>query len=216
MPIPAPVTLVTTGTMTAAQPLRLALPTEEGSFYILTTSVDARYRNFIHLADFNLSVVKIAAFGAPSVTFGMTDFTKPCFFAGGLPAGTRTGIVPYRGTGDGLAQTATATHRLLLSPAEATVNHTTGSGTFQLQLRGYPSAFTDTSVQTAVPLGTLSANLTLIGDRVEPAALSGLAGYTGTVTGQLVFTTGLALVFEVHNAAGEVTWGAVALDSAAF
>lgn len=195
---------------TAAAPARL---TYEGEAHFLS-SENAEFLFYDSLSDFPLAIVNTAVFPAPAVTFGYGARGGLCFFAGGLTATVPTGTLVYDGTVDGLAQGAGGTLRLIRSSADVTMDFAANSGTLSLVLRGYPDAFAPLTGQTQTTIGTLTANLTVSGTTVTATGVTGPAGYTGTVQGELVGATGMALAFQLRNAGGDVIWGAVAVDGA--
>lgn len=164
---------------------------------------------------FALAIVNTTTFAAPAVTFGYGTRGGLCFFAAGLAATVPVGQLVYDGTVDGLAQSGSGTRRLIKSSADATMNFAAGSGTLSILLKGYPDAFGPLAGQAQGTIGSLTANLTLTGTTVTAANVTGPAGYSGTMQGELVGATGMALAFQLRNATGEVIFGAVALDGAA-
>lgn len=204
-----PATLATTTMVyTSTSPERFAYQGEEH----FLAGENAEFLFYDSLSDFPLAIINTATFPAPAVTFGYGARGGLCFFAGGLAASVPTGTVVYDGTVDGLAQSAGATRRLIKSSADVTMNFAAGTGTLSLTLKGYPDAFAPLTGQTQTTIGTLTANLTLNGTQVTASNVAGPAGYTGTIQGELVGATGMALSFQLRNAGGDVIWGAVAVD----
>lgn len=207
-----PATLsATTIVYTALPPDRLAYEGEEHFFANLTPD----FGFYESISNFPLAVASTALFSAPTVTFGNGARGGLCFFAAGLPATVPTGNLTYDGTVDGLAQSAAGTRRLIRSSADVTMNFTAGTGTVSLVLKTLPDAFAPSSGQLQTTLGTLTGNLTLNGTQVTVSNIAAPSGYTGTMQGELVGTAGMALAFQLRNGAGDVIWGAVAVDGSA-
>lgn len=172
------------------------------------------FDRFQTLDDFTLNVARRTASASPEVTFGYTDRTSLCFFAGGLPVNTSSALqVGYTGTVDGLMQTSSATLRLFSSDASATFQTTQAKGTVTLTLSGYTAPFVDQTAPDRVDIGTVTAELAVNGSQVTATTISGLPGYTGTMSGEIVGQRAMALAFQLHAADGSVVWGIVALDN---
>jgi hypothetical protein len=168
---------------------------------------------FVSLSDFTVQLANTPDGTAPSATYGFSDRGGLCFFAAGLPATAATAIASsYVGRLDGLHQFDAFTQRLFPSKVTATMDPVSGTGTIALNLASYSSPFTDFSKQTAGALLPITANLAVNGTHVTANSVTGFPGYTGAMSGELVGQRGMALVFELHNAAGDVIWGAIALD----
>jgi hypothetical protein len=180
------------------------------NFSRYNTTAEARFTTFGNLSDFELYLVSFSELATFDATLGYTNFPL-CFFAAGPPLSERpSGMTTLRGAADGLIQTAGSSRRLFPSRADATLNNDTGAGTVQIALNATSNTFTDI-LATPVPIGTVSANFTLSGSQIPATPLTGLPGYTGTVSGQPTGSDGMILVFRLSDAAGNLIWGAAAL-----
>ena len=82
-----------------------------------------------------------------------------------------------------------------------------------MDLEGYAAPFPDFSTESRAALGTVTANLSVTGTQVIATGITGLTGYSGTITGKLVGADGMILVFELHDSSGNVVWGSAAMDN---
>ncbi|MGX7952446.1 hypothetical protein ACWPM1_07745 [Tsuneonella sp. HG249] len=172
------------------------------------------FETLYSLSDFSLQFVHKVGNTNPEVTYGFTDYTRPCFFVGGLPSTTTSALQrEYIGTVDGLSQTPSRTSRLFQSYAEATFDTALGVGIVKLHLGGYPSIFESPTTQTISQIAIVEAALAVNGDQLSASTVSGLGGYAGTMSGMLVGQQAMALVFHLQASDGSVVWGIVALDN---
>jgi hypothetical protein len=184
-------------------------------FYRSEVSASPYASDFFSLSDHTIQLLTTRFLATPNATVGLTDYGRLCFFAAGPPPAARPAtIVTFRGSADGLIQSGNLARRLFPGHVDGTVNLAAGTGSIRLQLNTYYEV--PIGDDFPVTIGSATANLKLAGNEVEPAALSAPPEWTGTISGQLVGTSGMILVFRVQNPAGQQIWGAAALDSGAF
>jgi hypothetical protein len=170
---------------------------------------------YLKMSGDQLEIARQDEFPIPSVTLGFLADDLLCFFSAGLPSSVlpTSGKADYFGYADGLRQFGSSTQRLFASQALAQVDYGARTGTLQIALEGLPNPFSELKNQIPNQIGTATANFTISGTGIGVTQLKGLPGFTGTFTGSFAGPSGLILTFELHNAAGEVIWGAVALDA---
>lgn len=208
------------GTITLSAPengLYLVGPERVAAFgdtFYRPSSMGKQYTVFGSLSDFLLAFANTTASTQPAATFGFTDRTALCFHAAGIPPASDALQAAYSGRADGVLQTATGTQRLFGS--KATLDMSTGArtGNLRIELSGYSGAFPAFDGQTPGTIGNLSAALAFSGNQIAASNVAGPGTFTGSMSGQLVGTHGVILVFELKDAAGSILWGSAALDNA--
>jgi hypothetical protein len=142
---------------------------------------------------------------------------QACFYAAGLASTPlpSSGAFSYSGFGDGIAQIGGRTTRLFGSSATATFDFAQRTGTIRIDLTGREPAFGEIVGASGTPIGSATAQLSLVPgtDYVADAILHGPGGATGTINGR-VFAGGAAtgLAFELSFANGDRVIGTIALQ----
>lgn len=170
----------------------------------------------------------LARNGLAYVTSGVAAESGLCMYAAGLPALTLpTGVVSYVGLVDGFGVVSGQQVRLSAANVDASLDFARGTGqlSFQLMRSAIAAGSRVTNPGTApAVLATVTANLTIAPTSRTLSGTASGGGYAGTVKGSFVSQgqsvlgpgiggTGIALVFELRSASGDILYGALPLSA---
>lgn len=197
---------------------------EQGPVFDATELTDAFPETLTWISEepAQLQFVKTERMPAEDVTLGTyVNDNAVCFFGAGLtPSGIPTsGTTTYPAVADGLVSDGSVRRLFLVSTGSVALNADDDEATVTISFRALndpesKGPFIDLSGRTtSSEITSATATLELSGASLLVGTFTGSNGYTGTVYGSFVGTSGIILPFELSNESGGVIYGVIVADT---
>jgi hypothetical protein len=166
--------------------------------------------------------VKTERMPAEDATLGTyINDNSVCFFGAGLaPSGIPTsGSTTYPAVADGLVSDGSVRRLFLVSSGTVVLDADDDEATVTISFKALndpegKGPFVDISGRTtSSEITSATATLELSGASLLVGTFTGSNGYTGTVYGSFVGTSGIILPFELSTDGGDVIYGVIVADT---